>query len=240
MFSLTVNTNMTTSRFNLASWGLAALTPFALAISFATAPANAAVMGSAASGKGKVAMCIGCHSIAGYQATFPEIYKVPKIAGQNAKYMAAALASYQKGERKHPTMKGIAASLTEQDMADVAAYYEALGQTTSPSSAAAAPAPSPEVAALLTKGNCTSCHGADLNKPIDGSYPKLAGQHADYLLVALKSYQTTGNAMVGRGNAIMAGQVKPFTTSELKVLANYIASLPGDVKTVPQAKFKAR
>jgi cytochrome c553 len=62
------------------------------------------------------------------------------------------------------------------------------------------------VAALLTKGNCASCHGANFNKPIDPSYPKIAGQHADYLYVALKAYQTDGNPQVGRGNAIMAGR----------------------------------
>jgi cytochrome c553 len=209
-----------------------------LALSLLTVAAQAAVVGNPTSGKGKVAMCIGCHNIMGYQASFPEIYKVPKIAGQNAKYIASALAAYQKGDRKHPTMKAIAASLSEQDMADVAAYYEALGLPAGATTITATPAPSPDVAALLTKGNCASCHGAGLNKPIDGSYPKLAGQHADYLLVALKSYQTTGNAMVGRGNAIMAGQVKMFNAAELKLLAKHIASLPGDVKTVPQPKFK--
>ena len=63
------------------------------------------------------------------------------------------------------------------------------------------------MAELLKKGNCASCHGENLNKPIDPSYPKLAGQHGDYLYVALKAYQTDGNAQVGRGNAIMAGMV---------------------------------
>jgi cytochrome c553 len=235
MFPLTDYSNMTTSRFRSASWGLAALT---LCLSGATA--HGAVVGNAVAGKGKIAMCIGCHNIAGYQASFPEIYKVPKIAGQNAKYIATALAAYQKGDRKHPTMKGVAASLSEQDMADIAAHYETLGIAKPTGQQAATPTASAEVASLLTKGNCVSCHGADMNKPIDGSYPKLAGQHADYLLVALKSYQTTGNPMVGRGNAIMAGQVKMFTLPELKLLAKHIASLPGDVQTIPQAKFKAQ
>lgn len=228
---------MTPLRSRLASWGLATLTPLALALSVATLPAQAAVVGNAANAKAKVAMCIGCHNIVGYQASFPEIHKVPKIAGQNAKYIAAALAAYQKGDRKHPTMKGIAVSLTEQDMADVAAYYEVLGQDAA-KKAATAPAAPPEVASLLTKGNCAACHGANLNTPVDGGYPKLAGQYADYLFVALKSYQTSNNALIGRGNAIMAGQVKQFTHGELKLLANYIASLPGDLKTVPQPKFK--
>lgn len=193
--------------------------------------------GNADAAKAKVAMCIGCHGIPGYQASFPEVYKVPMIAGQNAKYIAAALTAYQKGERKHPTMKGIAASLTEQDILDVSAYYETLGKDL-PARSGKTAAPSAEVAALLQKGNCASCHGEGLNKPIDGAYPKLAGQHADYLLVALKAYQTEGNAKVGRSNAIMAGQAKMFTHAELKVLANYIGSLGSDLKTVPQAKFK--
>jgi cytochrome c553 len=70
------------------------------------------------------------------------------------------------------------------------------------------------------------------------AYPKLAGQHADYLYVALKSYQTEGNSKLGRSNAIMAGQVKQFKHSELKAMANYLASLPGELRTIPQSKFR--
>ncbi|TCS36621.1 cytochrome c553 [Paucimonas lemoignei] len=83
----------------------------------------AEVVGNAANARAKVEMCIGCHGIPGYKATFPEVYQVPKLGGQSAKYIESALKAYQKGERKHPTMQGIAASLTEQDIADVAAYY---------------------------------------------------------------------------------------------------------------------
>ncbi len=68
-------------------------------------------------------MCVGCHGINGYQASFPEVHKVPMIAGQSAKYIVAALTAYKNGDRKHPTMRGIADTLTEQDMADLAAYY---------------------------------------------------------------------------------------------------------------------
>ena len=73
----------------------------------------------------KVAMCIGCHAIPGYRSSFPEIYTVPMIGGQNAEYIVAALQAYKKGERKHPTMRGIAGSLTDQDMANLAVYYAA-------------------------------------------------------------------------------------------------------------------
>lgn len=185
----------------------------------------------------KVAMCIGCHGIKGYQASFPEVHKVPMISGQGAKYIAAALNAYKKGERKHPTMRGISESLSDQDIADVAAYYEAHGKTEG--AAAKAPAaPSGKVAELLNKGGCVACHGADFNKPIDPSYPKLAGQQADYLFVALKSYKAEGHATWGRGNAIMGGIVKQFSNAELKEMANYVHALPGDVKTVPQKRFR--
>jgi len=187
-------------------------------------------------GEKKVAMCIGCHGIVGYQASFPEIHKVPMIAGQNAKYIVSALQAYAKGDRKHPTMRGIAGSLSEQDMNDVAAFYEQ--QAKLPAAGESIPAAPANVAELLTKGACVSCHGANFSKPIDPSYPKLAGQHADYLTVALKAYKTEKNPQVGRGNAIMAGQVKQFSNAELKAIAGYIATLPTELATVPQSKMR--
>jgi cytochrome c553 len=71
----------------------------------------------------KIEQCIGCHGIPGYKSTFPEVYQVPMIGGQSAKYIEAALNAYKKGDRKHPSMRGIAASLSDQDIADIAAYY---------------------------------------------------------------------------------------------------------------------
>ncbi|QDZ28562.1 cytochrome c [Noviherbaspirillum sp. UKPF54] len=85
--------------------------------------AAADVAGNADAAKNKVAMCIGCHGIPGYKATFPEVYQVPMIGGQSAKYIESALNQYKKGDRKNPSMRGIAAGLSDQDIADVAAYY---------------------------------------------------------------------------------------------------------------------
>jgi cytochrome c553 len=192
----------------------------------------------AKAGETKIAMCIGCHGIPSYQASFPEIYKVPMIAGQGAKYIVSALTAYKKGERKHPTMRSIAATLSDQDMADVAAFYEQQGKEASAAPSGAAPTPPAEVAELLKKGNCVSCHGENLSKPIDPSYPKLAGQHGDYLYVALKAYQTEKNPQVGRANPVMMGMAKPFTPTELKQLSAYISSMPGELKTVPQSRFR--
>ena len=191
--------------------------------------------GSAEAGKKKAEMCIGCHGIPGYQNSFPEIHKVPKISGQSDKYIAAALAAYKSGERKHPSMRGIAGSLSEQDMADLAAFYSAQVGKPAPETPKA---PSAQVAALLEKGACVSCHGANFNKPIDPSYPKVAGQYADYLFVALKAYTVDGNNVVGRANPIMAGMAKQFKPSELRQIANYLGSLEGELQTVPQSRFR--
>ena len=103
---------------------------------------------------------------------------------------------------------------------------------------AAAATPSPAIAELLKKGNCISCHGDNFSKPIDPAYPKLAGQHADYLVAALKAYQTDHNPLVGRNNAIMMGMARPLTHPEINAIAAYLGSLPGDLKTVQQPRFR--
>lgn len=91
--------------------------------SVASVSAAQEIKGDAKAGENKVAMCIGCHGIQEYKATFPEVYRVPKIGGQPAPYLEAALKAYRKGDRANPSMRGIAMSLSDQDIADVAAYY---------------------------------------------------------------------------------------------------------------------
>ena len=166
------------------------------------------VKGDAKEGEKKIALCIGC------------------------------LNAYKKGERKHPTMRGIADALSDQDIADIAAHYESSGTVAGAPALAKAADGSPKAMELVAKGACASCHGESFSKPIDPTYPKIAGQHSDYLFVALKAYKTDSNPMIGRGNAIMGGIAKQFTNAELKELAGYMGSLPGELKTVPQNKFK--
>jgi cytochrome c553 len=226
---------------SVSAFAVASVT-FIAAFSALTTPLSAQaqeVKGDAAVGKTKVAMCIGCHGIPGYQASFPEVYKVPKISGQGAKYIVSALNAYKKGERKHPTMRGIAESLSDQDMADLAAYYSVHGVVEG-ATLAAKPSkePSPQVAALLQKAACISCHGENFAKPISPDYPKIAGQYTDYLYVSLKAYKTENNPNIGRSNGVMAGMVKQFSNNELKEISKYVGSLPGDLKTVPQASFR--
>jgi cytochrome c553 len=83
------------------------------------------VSGDPAAGQRKNSMCAGCHGIPGYKTAFPDVYSVPKLGGQQTSYIVKALQAYKSGDRPHPSMRAIAAGLSDQDMADLAAYYGA-------------------------------------------------------------------------------------------------------------------
>ena len=194
------------------------------------------IKGDAAAGTNKNALCVGCHGIKGYHTGFPEVHQVPKISGQGAGYIRAALHAYKSGERKHPSMRTLASSLSEQDIADLAAYYESTG--TGVTLPAKAPEGSAKASELVTKGGCASCHGSNFSKPIDPAYPKIAGQHSDYLYVALRSYKTTDKPMIGRGHPVMGGVAKQFSNADLKVLADYMGGLPSEMQTMQRDRIK--
>ena len=196
------------------------------------------IRGDAAAGEKKNAMCIGCHGILGYHASFPEVHRVPKISGQNAKYIVSALMAYKHGDRKHPTMRGIADALSVQDIADLAAFYSSNGVDYNSVPLPKAEGGSEKAQALVARAGCISCHGDSFSKPVDPSYPKIAGQHADYLYVALKAYKTTGKEMIGRSNPVMGGVAKQFSNEELQVIADYVGGLPGELKTIQQNRFR--
>jgi cytochrome c553 len=203
----------------------------ALAGVFSTAQAQDAQRGAT-----KVQMCIGCHGIVGYQADFPQVYKVPKIAGQDAKYIAAALTEYRSGDRLFPTMRSIASSLTDQDIADIAAYYSTLGKPDGPVPAKLEQPMPPGLEQKLA--TCVACHGANFSTPTDGTIPRLAGQYADYLQAALHSYQVEGNPHFGRKNPVMGAMAKSLNANDIEQITSYLATLPGELRTVPQPKFK--
>ncbi|MGD9954234.1 MAG: cytochrome c [Burkholderiales bacterium] len=96
--------------------------PFVLALALALA-GTAHAAGDAAAGRQKNFQCMGCHGIPGWKTAFPEVYHVPKLGGQHAAYLVAALKQYRSGERDHATMRSIAATLSDKDMEDLAAYY---------------------------------------------------------------------------------------------------------------------
>lgn len=85
-----------------------------------------ALAADAAVGRSKIGMCAGCHGIEGYRWAYPEVYHVPKLGGQHAAYLIKALQAYKSGARAHPTMHAIASSLTDADIADIAAYYSSV------------------------------------------------------------------------------------------------------------------
>jgi cytochrome c553 len=93
-------------------------------LAMAAAPVAAAdAAGNADAGRQKASMCDGCHNIPGYKTAFPSVYSVPKLDGQHAAYIVSALKAYKAGARTHPSMRAIAASLSDADMADLAAFY---------------------------------------------------------------------------------------------------------------------
>ena len=84
---------------------------------------GAPTKGDVKAAEAKIGMCIGCHSIPGYRASYPIVYTVPMIHGQTGKYIENSLNAYRSGARSHPTMRAVAGSLSDQDIADLAAYY---------------------------------------------------------------------------------------------------------------------
>ncbi len=88
---------------------------------------NALAEGDPTAGRKKATTCLGCHAVEGYRNSYPS-YRVPKLGGQKASYIVAALKAYKNGERSHPTMRAQAAYLSEQDMQDIAAYFAEAGE----------------------------------------------------------------------------------------------------------------
>lgn len=166
-------------------------------------PAHSA--GDPARGKELSYTCLGCHGIPDYKNVYPT-YSVPELGGQHQEYILAALKEYRSGERSHATMHEQAASLSDQDMQDIAAYFGA--DPLKPTSEAVGTAPA-KVAL------CGSCHGKN-GVGITGDYPTLAGQHADYIARALHEYQHGD-----RKNAIMPNFANGLTDAEISEIAEY-------------------
>jgi len=197
------------------------LRPFAILMICGLAGAAQAA-GDPAAGKTKFATCAGCHAIPGYTNAYPT-YHVPRLGGQNPEYIVAALKAYQAGEREHPTMYANAYQLSEQDMQDIAAYLGSF-----PSAAAPYPVQGNVAAGKAKITTCVACHGSDGNGNVP-IYPRLAGQHEDYLRIVLEHYQSGK-----RKNAIMIGMTKSLSSQDIADLAAYYASQPNGLVTVQQ------
>lgn len=194
-----------------------------LAACVAAAPGLARA-GDAAAGQAKAAVCAGCHGPDG-NSTNPEW---PKLAGQGAAYLAKQLREFKAGKRVNATMQGMAAPLSEQDIADLAAFYA--GQKAR--LGVADPAQVPLGRRLYRGGNaeagvaaCMSCHGpAGGGNPL-AKFPRLSGQHAAYVAKSLQDYRS--GARDNDPNGMMRGIAERLTDREIKALSEYIAGLHG-------------
>jgi cytochrome c553 len=176
--------------------------------------------GDLAAGKEIAYSCLGCHGIEGYRNTYPS-YRVPKLGGQKAAYLIAALNGYRDGRREHSTMHAQASSLNDQDIRNVAAYLASLANET------VAAGGSKDV--LFDKATaCIACHGQN-GISVNAVWPTLAGQHEDYLLNALSQYRNGT-----RGDPIMGAQAALIAEEDVALLARFFARLEGLETTKPE------
>ena len=191
----------------------------ALPASAADAPSSGTAP-NAAHGRVLATTCVFCHGIKDYTVPYPTMH-VPRVGGQHAQYIVSALKEYAAGKRHFPTMHAQAASLTPQQMRDIAAWFSSFKPSPMPSNGNAKP---PAFAAT-----CASCHGAR-GVSTNPQYPSLAGQYPDYLLQALKEYKSGK-----RKNAIMNGMASSLSLAQMKKLAQYFGHQPKAVRVLPHA-----
>ena len=189
-----------------------------LAVALFAQPARAE--GDVMAGKELAYTCLGCHGIDGYRNAYPS-YRVPKLGGQKAGYLEIALRGYRDGTRKHPTMVAQATSLSDQEIADVAAYLASIAGDT-------VAAGGTEGASFDKAAACTACHGQN-GISVNAAWPTLAGQHEDYLLNALKQYRDGT-----RGDPIMGAQAGLIAEEDVARLARYFSRLDGLETTKPE------
>jgi cytochrome c553 len=182
-------------------------------------------IGDAGAGQGKAAICAACHGVDGNSV----VPTWPKIAGQHSNYLQRQLALIKGGERPVPEMAGIVISLSDQDMADIAAYY-----STQKTSAGLTDEALRAKGELLYRGGnsetdipaCMSCHGpAGEGNPLT-EYPQIAGQHAVYsekMLTGFRSGTTWGDD--DASSEIMTEVTKRITDEEIKAVASYVQGL---------------
>ena len=185
----------------------------AVVMSVLAAPVASAAEPDPEAGKTKAYTCLGCHGtvVAGQANAYPT-YRVPKLWGQHAVYLETALKAYRAGEREHSTMKGNAATLSDQDIADIAAYFangaeieEAPVRGTAPESAQP----------------CVACH-TDSGRSTTPTFPILAGQWQDYLAHTLEQYRSGE-----RENSLMNGQAQNLSDEDIAALAEFYAKQAG-------------
>jgi len=162
--------------------------------------------------------CLGCHGIEGQRNAYPS-FRVPKLGGQKAAYITAALTGYRNGQRGHSTMHAQAESLTEQDIEDLAAYFATLNNDT-------VEAGGSDTAGIAESQTCIACHGQN-GIAVQPQWPTLAGQHESYLVHALRQYRDGI-----RKNAVMMPFAQQLSDADIAKLAGFFAGLEGLETTV--------
>lgn len=156
--------------------------------------------------------CLGCHGIEGQRNAYPS-FRVPRLGGQGRDYIETALKAYRAGTRSHPTMHAQASSLNDEDIANLLAWLETTGSARDVATA--------EQVAGSAAETCIACHGAD-SEGVVPQPPVLAGQHADYLVHALKQYQDGT-----RSGNVMAAFAASLTEADMAMIADYYADQDG-------------
>lgn len=188
-------------------WGLAAVAGLLLGTQAARAAAP-----DTTEGQTKFYTCAGCHGIKGYSNAFPS-YAVPKLGGQHAEYVVAALKAYQNGGRKHGSMEGNSAGWSEDDFQSIAAYVSKFRSINESN-----PVVGNATAGKGKAETCGACHGEDGNSA-DPNNPRLAAQYESYLVKALEDYKSGV-----RKNAIMNGMAAGLSAEDIKDISAYYAS----------------
>ncbi len=199
----------------------------AAAVALITVPALAQESGSggdADQGQKISYTCYGCHGIANYKNVYPT-YSVPKLQGQHPEYLVTALQGYRSGDRAHATMHAQAASLSDQDMKDIAAFLS--GEPVKPRAGAQNPAPAARAPKAMEV--CVACHGPD-GVGVTPMYPTLAGQHGDYIERALHDYKNGT-----RKNPVMAGFASQLSDKDIEELAAYYSRQNPSLSTAEHA-----
>ncbi len=174
---------------------------------------RAMAAGDAARGETLSYACLSCHgSESSRNADLP--YRVPKLGGQKSSYLLVALKAYRDGTRQDPGMTALAGTLTDQEMADVAAYFASIGNETVATGGSPA-------GGFKAARNCGACHGQN-GIGLSPGWPTLAGQHEDYLVHALNQYRSGM-----RQDPVMGPLVSSLSDETVALLAKYYSSLEG-------------
>ncbi|MEM7358747.1 MAG: c-type cytochrome [Pseudomonadota bacterium] len=169
--------------------------------------------------------CLGCHGAPGLRNPGP-VYAIPMVGGQHPSYIVSALKAYKDKSRDHGTMQAQGANLTDENMADIAAFFGAMDGNSRPSRVDAARAKRGQEKAAV----CAACHGANGDGD-NHEYPKLAGQYESYIVQALKDYRSGA-----RNNAVMSGFAATLSIEDIRDLSAWFASQQGGL-SAPQSKI---